>query len=135
MPTVNIQIIAGQEMTLMVHTIREILRKENNLEENSTITNGYVLNSTIRFLSNDVVDFADVNYWENINKESIDELLSGNVNESGQTMKFRVASLSDEKIKELSQMLSETFGSRIRKNYIVKLILKSYIIERNKICK
>lgn len=131
MSTINIQIIAGHEVTLLVNTIRESLRNENNLGKNSIVTNGYVLNSSIRFL-NDFVDFTDVDYWENINKLNTYDFLPDNQNESGQTMKFRLANLSDEKILELSKSFSEAFGSRIRKNYVVKLILKAYIFEMDK---
>lgn len=130
MSTTNIQIIAGTELTSLVNTIREILREENSIGAKSIITNGYVLNSVIRFLSDTKsINFSDVNYWEKINRFDFKDIILED-DSSAETMKFRLSILSDEKISEVSQVLSETFGTRIRKNHIVKLILKAYLYEK-----
>lgn len=131
MSTTNIQIIASEELTLMVDTIREIIRAENNLNAKAIITNGYVLNTSVRYLKYKNIDFNNVSYWEKINKlNNIRDLLTISINKSGETMKFRLASLSNDVINNLTKNLSEIYGTRIRKNFIVKLILKAYLIER-----
>ena len=129
MPDINIQIIAGREITALVAAAREVARREFNIGENATITNGYVLNAAIRSLSGSSADFSDLDYWESVSKADAAELAPSKVDNVGETMKFRLAGLSGEKLSELSQALSEGFGSRIRKNYLVKLVLKAYLIE------
>lgn len=131
---VNIQIVAGREFSFMVSTIREILRHEHGIGAKSIITNGYVLNGAIRYLD-DKIDFSDVSYWEHVSKIKIDNLLNYSIldeKDIAETMKFRLAALTNEKIDEISEKLSDSFAARVRKNYVVKLILKSYLYEKNK---
>ena len=126
----NIQIIAGFELTVLVNTIREILRKENNIGEKSIITNGYVLNSAVRYLNDTKqLDFRNTSYWEKISQLDLEKLLDNSQDEN-ETMKFRLSTLSNDRLLEVMEIMSETFGSRIRKNYVVKLFLKSYLYEK-----
>lgn len=132
MSTTNIQIIASSELTSLVSTIREILRKENSIGAKSIITNGYVLNSAIRYLEGVAnIDFSSIDYWEMINQFDLGDIITMNDENAAETMKFRLSALSNDTIIMISSSLSEAFGTRIRKNYIVKLILKSYLYERN----
>lgn len=132
MAITNIQIIAGSELVSLVSTIREILRDENKIGAKSIITNGYVLNSAVRYLNDIGIDFKDISYWERINQYDISPMLGNAPDSSAETMKFRLAALSDEKILAVLDIMSETLGTRIRKNYVVKLFLKSYLYEKSK---
>ena len=59
-----------------------------------------------------------------INHYDTNKLLRFSGAGNAETMKFRLAILSDEKIIEVSKALAEAYGSRIRKNYVVLLLLK-----------
>lgn len=131
MAVINIQIKATEELNSMVNTAREIIRKENNLEDKNIITNGYVLNSAIRYLNALDISFSDNQYWEKINTENIQNLLKDTEIIKTSTMKFRLASLSEDKINELLVMYSDIFGTKIFKNYVVKMILRAFLIEKN----
>ncbi|SPN75302.1 hypothetical protein [Brochothrix thermosphacta] len=128
------QIVIGNEMFDLMNEMREIMNSSNevfDIQEGAYITNGFILNSAIRFLE-DKIDYNDINYWEKVNKENIIYKFPKKEFSKNLTIKYRLSALSEERINQIVKNLSDGFGVRVRKNFVTKLILKSTIIELNK---
>lgn len=127
------QIVVGKEMFDLMNEMREIMNNSNEVfdfQEGAYITNGFILNSAIRFLENKI-DFNDFDYWEKINKEKIIYSFPEKEFSKNLTIKYRLSALSEERINQIVKVLSEGLGARVRKNFVVKLILKATIFEFN----
>lgn len=122
----TIQIVAGAETTSLVKKIQLDLRRK--LELTGIVTNGFVLNSAVRELDKLHVDFENAAYWANISEMRFSEIKAM----ANETMKFRISIRTEQAMQILSETLEEYYGSRMRKSFIVKLLLKAYLYEQKR---
>jgi len=108
------------------------LRKQIELggDGDTIITNGFLLNNSFR--NGKLQRELDITEWDEIKNTKIqfpnEEKYKDNKGGAPSVTKFRCAMETEKGINELASFFSESYGMRVRKNFIVKMLLKRELL-------
>lgn len=116
-----LQVQTGAETLQVIGELRKVFQKKLGGGDDIRITNGYLLNKS--FMENR--NKLSIEEWDKIRSEKI----AVTTNATKCITKFRLAEETARGIDELVKFFSDAYGMRVRKNFVVKLILKRELIK------
>lgn len=121
-----IQTLIGLETLQVLSELKEYYLKL--LPGEGTVTYGYILNRAVHELNHDFLDFS---YWTAIQEYKLEfsDTLKIESKSPKSATKFRISRETENLLEHFADALTEIYGSRIRNNFIIKLILKEHLIK------